>query len=108
MKRICPECSKQAIKVRMLSFTRTMYCENCFHQYKYTTGSKLFLSLVFAFIPTTATILGLVFKSWVLFGLILILSPFAIEVVFAKYCSLKPVGLRSKLQLNEKNIEQNV
>ena len=100
MKRNCPECNEPAVKVRMLTFTSTMHCENCFHQYKYTTGSKLFLSFIFTFIPTTAVVLGLVFKSWVVFGLILILSPFAIEVVFAKYCSLKPVGLRSKLQLD--------
>lgn len=77
-----------------------MHCENCYHQYKYTTGAKWLLAFIFAFIPPAATLLGLVFKSWVLFGVIFLLTPFVIEKVFAKYCSLKAIGLRSKLQLD--------
>lgn len=93
--RTCPQCGEQAVKVRMLSFSNRMHCEKCFFQYEYTALSKWVLAFIGAFIPSLAMVLGLVTKSWVVFGIVLITVPFLGELLFAKYCALKPVGLRA-------------
>ena len=95
MMRKCPQCSEQSVKVRMLSFSNRMHCDKCFFQYEYTALSKWFLAFVGAFIPSIAVVLGLFTESWVVFGVVLILLPFLGEFVFAKYWTLKPVGLRA-------------
>lgn len=93
--RKCPQCGEQAVKVRMLSFSNRMHCEKCFFQYEYTSLSKWGLAFIGAFIPSLAIVLGLAVKSWVVFGIVLIVVPFLGELLFAKYCSLKPVGVRA-------------
>lgn len=95
MIRKCPQCGKQAVKVRMLSFSNRMHCEKCFFQYEYTSLSNWVLAFIGAIIPGLAIILGLASKSWVVFGIVLILMPFLSELLFAMYCALKPVGLRT-------------
>ena len=95
MMRMCQKCSEQAVKVRMLSFSNRMHCENCFFQYEYTSLSKWVLAFGGALIPSLAVYMGLFFQSWVVFGVLLLLAPFIAELFFAKYCSLKPVGVRA-------------
>jgi hypothetical protein len=101
MNRNCQKCGEKAVKVRMLSFSSRMHCEKCFFQYEYTSLTKWALALLGAFVPTLAIFLGLYFQSWIVFAVLLLVFPFAIEIVFAKYCPLKPVGpraLREKLR----------
>jgi len=95
MKRECPECKAVAVKVKLLTFTNIMHCEKCFAQYEYTSLSKWVLSFGGAFIPVIAVYTGLYLKSWVVFGSILIGVPFIAEFIFAKYCSLKLVGIKA-------------
>ena len=95
MMRKCPKCSEEAVKVKVLSFSSRMHCEKCFFSYEYTSLSKWVLAFGGAFIPTFAIVFGLYLQSWVVFGIVLILVPFLAELVFAKYCSLKPVGVRA-------------
>ena len=95
MMRTCPKCSEKAVKVKMLSFSSGMHCEKCFFQYEYTSLSKWVLAFGGAFIPGLAIYLGLAFQSLITFGGLLLVAPFVAELVFAKYCSLKPVGVRA-------------
>jgi len=89
------QCKENSIKVMLLTFTDSMYCENCFYQFKYTFLSKLVIGLIIGFIPLLAIYSGIYTKSIIVFGLILIGLPFLGEFLFAKYCALKPVGLRA-------------
>lgn len=95
MMRKCPKCNEEALKVKMLSFSSRMHCEKCLFQYEYTSLSKWVLAFGCSFIPSLAIYLGLRLQSWVAFGIILVVAPFVAELVFAKYCSLKPVGVRA-------------
>lgn len=95
MMRMCPKCGEKAVKVKMLSFSNRMHCEKCFFQYEYTSLSKWLLAFAGAFIPIIAIYAGLLLQSWVVFGILLLAAPFIGELVFAKYCSLKPVGARA-------------
>lgn len=95
MKRKCPKCTEQAVKVKMLSFSKRMHCEKCFFQYEYTLLSKWVLAFGGASIPSLAIYLGIVLKSWIVFGVLLLVAPFFAELTFARYCSLKPVGVRA-------------
>ena len=101
MNRKCTKCNEEAIKVRLLTFSSRMYCEKCFAQFEYTSLSKWILAFGGAFIPMVAVYTGLFLKNWLVFGFILIIVPFIAEFIFAKYCSLKLVGikvLREKLR----------
>ncbi len=101
MKRECLECEEVAVKVKLLTFTNIMHCEKCFAQYEYTSLSKWVLAFGGAFIPVVAIYAGLYLQSWVMFGVILIVVPFIAELIFARHCSLKLVGvkaLRKKLR----------
>jgi hypothetical protein len=103
MKRECQECKEAAVKIKLLAFTNTMHCEKCFAQYEYTSFSKWALAFGGAFIPMVAIYAGLFMQSWIVFGFILIVIPFIAEYAFAKYCSLKLVGvkaIRKKLRGN--------
>lgn len=93
--RKCPKCSERAVKVKMLSFSSRMHCEKCFFQYEYTFLSKWILAFGGAFIPGLAIYMGLFLQSWVVFGALLLVVPFVAELLFAKYSSLKPVGVRA-------------
>ncbi len=95
MMRKCPKCNEVSVKVRMLSFSNRMHCEKCFYQYEYTSLTKNLVTFAGALIPILAVILGLYVKSWIVFGVILVISPFAGDILFAKYCALKPVGVRA-------------
>ena len=78
-----------------------MHCEGCFCRYEYSTVARWLLPLIGAFIPTFAIVVGLYTQSWLLFAVALVLVPIVIEFVFAKYCRLRPVGLRvSKFERN--------
>lgn len=48
-----------------------------------------------ALVPSAAIYTGLLLQSWLVFGVILLIVPFFTELVFAKYCSLKLVGIRA-------------
>ena len=102
MKRKCPECNEKTVKVSLLTFKNSMHCENCFYQFKYTFVSKAILSFFGSFIPLLVVIFGIVTKSIILSVLLLVTVVFFGELLFAKYCSLKPVGLRAaKAKLRE-------
>ncbi|GAA5446261.1 hypothetical protein Misp06_04475 [Microbulbifer sp. NBRC 101763] len=79
----------------MLSFSSRMHCEKCFFQYEYTSLSKWVIAFYGACIPILAIYMGLALQSLVVFGSLLLAAPFLAEFVFAKYCSLKPVGIRA-------------
>lgn len=103
MKRQCQECKEVAVRVKLLNFTNSMHCEKCFTQYEYASFFKLAFTFGGAFIPIVATYVGLYLQSWLVFGFILIVAPLIAEYVFAKYCSLKLVGvkaIRKKLRGN--------
>ncbi len=79
----------------MLSFSSRMHCESCFFHYEYTSLSKYFLIFAGALTPSLAIYLGLLFESWAVFGVLVLLTPLIVELFFAKYCPLKPVGVRA-------------
>lgn len=95
MNRKCPECKEGAIRVKLLTFSSTMHCEKCFAQFEYTSLSKWLLAFGGAFIPIVAIYIGLFLQSWLVFGFVLLIVPFIAELVFAKYCSLKLVGIKA-------------
>jgi len=95
MKRKCPECNEGSIKVKLLTLSNEMHCEKCFARFEYTSLSKWLLAFGGAFIPMLAIYAGLFFQSWVVFGFILIIVPFVAELIFAKYCPLKLVGIKA-------------
>jgi len=95
MMRMCPQCKEKAIKVRVLSLSDRMDCEKCFFQYEYTTLSRWMLVFLGAFVPLLAIMLGTIAKSWWVFGIVLVVVPFLGELWFARYCFLKPVGVRA-------------
>ena len=102
MKRKCPECNEKSVKVSLLTFSNSMDCENCFYQFKYTFVSKAILSFFGSFIPILVIFFGIVTKSIILSVLLLVALVFFGELIFAKFCSLKPVGLRAaKANLRE-------
>ncbi|HOP22617.1 MAG TPA: hypothetical protein PK055_00625 [Gammaproteobacteria bacterium] len=94
MYRVCPECNKNNVKIKLLTYTSRMYCEECFSQYQYTKASKMILWIFSGFTTALAISLGLFTKSIIVFGCVLILFPFVFELIFAKFCPLKLVGLR--------------
>jgi len=95
MKRKCPECNEGSIKVKLLTFSKEMHCEKCFARFEYTSLSKWQLTLGGAVIPMVAIYTGLFLQSWFVFGFILIIAPFVSELIFAKYFSLKLVGIKA-------------
>ena len=93
--RKCEKCGEKAVAVKMLSFSNRMHCEECFFEYEYTNLSKWILAFGGAFIPGLAIYLGIMLQSWLVFVVLILVAPLLAELVFAKYCSLKPVGFRS-------------
>ena len=100
MKRKCPECSENAVKISILLFTNQMHCDNCFYRYEYSATSKWILAIIGSFIPMLAVVTGIALGSWIIFLVILIVLPFLIAFYLAKYSELKPVGFRAKLNEN--------
>lgn len=48
--------------------------------------------------------MGISAKSWIVFGVALVLAPFAGELLIAKYLKLKQVGVKAlRGKLHEKN-----
>lgn len=94
MKRECPECKAIAVEVKLLTYTTVMHCGKCFAQYEYTSLSKWVIAFSIIFFSTVAFYAGFLSQSWVVFGTTLIIVPFIAELVFAKYCSLKLVGIK--------------
>ena len=97
VKRACPKCGEDAVRVSSLTFSGRTHCEKCFYEFTYSMLSNALMQIVGWFIPTLAIVLGLMLKSWIVFGAVLVLLPVFGIYLLSLYRKLKPVGFRAEL-----------
>lgn len=82
----------------MLIFHDSLQCVDCYSEYKYSRFFKFFEFIIISLSLWLAVFLGLLTESIFFFGLLLLVSPFAIDFVLARFLPLRKTGFKAMME----------